>query len=199
MHAFLIIGEDPHSKIEKLVSSQKARALPFELLKISDSRELARQASLSFSERVAFVIKNIDNASTEAQNAFLKTLEEPQENVLFILTASDPNSVLETIKSRAHLVQSENVTLELDKSGRSLEFLQKPTTEKFSEVGEIRTREDAIAFVKGLAGVAHSDPAKYGEQLEIYDDTLTNLHSNGNVVLQLTSMIVRLDGAAHML
>jgi DNA polymerase-3 subunit delta' len=39
-------------------------------------------------------------ASTEAANALLKVLEEPPPDTLFILTASDPDELLPTIRSR---------------------------------------------------------------------------------------------------
>jgi DNA polymerase-3 subunit delta' len=39
-------------------------------------------------------------ASTEAANALLKVLEEPPPDTLFILTASDPDQLLPTIRSR---------------------------------------------------------------------------------------------------
>jgi DNA polymerase III subunit delta' len=39
-------------------------------------------------------------ASTEAANALLKVLEEPPQDTVFILTASDPDGLLPTIRSR---------------------------------------------------------------------------------------------------
>ncbi len=38
--------------------------------------------------------------SNAASNAFLKTLEEPPEHIIFILATTEPERVLETIKSR---------------------------------------------------------------------------------------------------
>ena len=46
------------------------------------------------------VIHRADRMTEEAANAFLKTLEEPVRNVLFILTTSRENRVLRTIVSR---------------------------------------------------------------------------------------------------
>lgn len=43
--------------------------------------------------------------TTQASNAFLKTLEEPLDNRFIIATCSNPNYLLDTIKSRATIVQ----------------------------------------------------------------------------------------------
>lgn len=46
------------------------------------------------------LIKDAHHMGREAQNAFLKLLEEPPENTLFILTAPSPKTLLPTIQSR---------------------------------------------------------------------------------------------------
>ena len=46
------------------------------------------------------VIKNIDKANDMAQNKLLKSLEEPPSHVVFLLTASSTNKLLQTILSR---------------------------------------------------------------------------------------------------
>ena len=50
--------------------------------------------------RVLF-IKNADHMSVPAQNALLKNLEEPPENTVMILSASDYSGLLPTIRSRS--------------------------------------------------------------------------------------------------
>ena len=59
----------------------------------------------SMGRRKVFVIGDAESlvpqeASPEAANALLKTLEEPSADTTFILTASDPDSLLPTIRSR---------------------------------------------------------------------------------------------------
>ncbi len=46
------------------------------------------------------LINNSDKMTLEAQNAFLKNLEEPPKSTLFILSTNNLNSLLATIKSR---------------------------------------------------------------------------------------------------
>lgn len=47
-----------------------------------------------------YVINNIDNATIQAQNKLLKVLEEPNPNVFFLMSATNLDSVLPTVKSR---------------------------------------------------------------------------------------------------
>jgi hypothetical protein len=47
-----------------------------------------------------FIIHKADGLTTQASNAFLKTLEEPPKNVYFILVTSSPFKLLPTVLSR---------------------------------------------------------------------------------------------------
>jgi len=75
-------------------------------IKIEKIRELLGQVKLKpfSSERKVFLIKNIENLTTPAGNALLKTLEEPSATSLLLLTTSVAENNLETIKSRCHAV-----------------------------------------------------------------------------------------------
>lgn len=48
-----------------------------------------------------YMLKNFDDCTIQAQNKILKTLEEPPQNVVFVLTTANINLVLPTICSRA--------------------------------------------------------------------------------------------------
>ncbi len=54
-----------------------------------------------------YVIYDFDKATMQAQNKLLKTLEEPGKDVYFILSASNIDAVLPTIKSRCKLIKIE--------------------------------------------------------------------------------------------
>jgi len=51
-----------------------------------------------------FVVEQADDMNANAQNAILKTLEEPYGRTLIILLAEQPGSLLATIRSRCQLV-----------------------------------------------------------------------------------------------
>lgn len=50
------------------------------------------------------IIENAELMSVDAQNALLKLLEEPPKNTRFVLTASNTDTVLPTIRSRCQVV-----------------------------------------------------------------------------------------------
>lgn len=51
----------------------------------------------------AYILQNCDKMLPAAQNAFLKVLEEPPANVVFIMTVTSANMLLQTVRSRARL------------------------------------------------------------------------------------------------
>jgi len=51
-------------------------------------------------KRTVIILTGIDTMRKESANAFLKLLEEPSENVMFILTATKSDQLLPTIVSR---------------------------------------------------------------------------------------------------
>ncbi|WP_051590860.1 hypothetical protein [Mycoplasmopsis felifaucium] len=61
-------------------------------------------ASYNTNETKFIVIKHIDKMSLNALNSLLKNIEEPSPNTCFILTTSNPNKVLNTIRSRSTVV-----------------------------------------------------------------------------------------------
>lgn len=71
-------------------------------IKISSIREINKIVSLNFDEIPyrAIIISDAHKMSVEAQNAFLKNLEEPPERIIYILLTDNPDYLLTTIKSR---------------------------------------------------------------------------------------------------
>ncbi|HEX2294062.1 MAG TPA: DNA polymerase III subunit delta' [Actinomycetota bacterium] len=56
-----------------------------------------------------FVIEDADRMNDAAQNALLKTLEEPQPDTVFVLVSDHEEEVLETIASRCRIVRLDPV------------------------------------------------------------------------------------------
>lgn len=87
-------------------------------IKVEQIRELQQKLALSPFEgrwRIALV-PDFESATESAANALLKTLEEPSENVVLLLTAIDTASLLPTIVSRCEHISlravSKNIVLE---------------------------------------------------------------------------------------
>src|SRR5258708_17137354 len=107
MHAFLIVGRG-----DEFIENFDAKKLIFPILKIADVRNLSNFTRLKLTEKTAIVIKDFHMASEEAQNAILKSLEEPQQNLYYILTAENTESVLPTIISRCEVIEVQSSKFE---------------------------------------------------------------------------------------
>lgn len=78
-----------------------------EALKVDQVRDLQRALSLAPYEsayRIALLLR-FEEATDGAQNALLKTLEEPNPKVLLLVTADDPENLLPTIVSRCETLR----------------------------------------------------------------------------------------------
>ena len=53
----------------------------------------------------AYIVEDADTMNPQAQNAFLKLLEEPPERVSFILAAANPALLLATVRSRCETLR----------------------------------------------------------------------------------------------
>jgi len=75
-------------------------------IKIARIRELIGRMQLRPFEarKKVYIIKKVEELTLEGGNALLKTLEEPTDNSLLILTTSVPEKIIATIRSRCHTV-----------------------------------------------------------------------------------------------
>ncbi len=81
-------------------------------LKIKDIRDLKlflQKKSFSHPPRVV-LIKNAQLLNPQSQNALLKILEEPPQSTFIILQTPQPQSLLETIRSRCQTISLESKT-----------------------------------------------------------------------------------------
>lgn len=185
MHAFLLVGRETinlEEQIAKIAAKQMAKIMPFKLEKIDDCRELNKITKFSFSEQTAIVINNIDNISIEAANAFLKNLEEPNSNLIYILTASNLDSVLPTIVSRCEIIKTPN---------SKLQIINKSQDTNYKNALNIKDRDVAIKFIEDFIYIDH-EKSDF-KNMENYLKTIKNLKANGNVSLQLTNFVVMLN------
>ena len=60
----------------------------------------------------AYIIEDADTMTTQAQNAFLLSLEQPPSFVFFFLLCENSRSLLETIRSRAPILRTEPIPSE---------------------------------------------------------------------------------------
>ena len=76
---------------------------------VEELRDFRADMFLSATEATTkvYIIEEGELMTPAAQNALLKVLEEPPENVLILILAAEADKILTTIKSRAQLIQTE--------------------------------------------------------------------------------------------
>jgi len=90
---------DHHGEAVTVVAPDEKGSISIETV-----RGLYRTARSKRAERQVIIIDHAEVMSSEAQNAFLKLLEEPRAGVTFILTAPLHEALLPTILSRLQVV-----------------------------------------------------------------------------------------------
>lgn len=202
MHAYLFIGNETtnlKTQISDLSKKLEAKILDFPLLKIENVRELNNLIRLTFDKPTLIVCENIHETGEEALNAFLKNLEEPQENIYFAMTSSSVRKVLPTIVSRCQVIKVHS-TEYLVPSENMEKFFKMSTGEKLLYVDKIKDRDAAIEFAENTVNFMHrclhEKEVKYSinpENIRVALKTLSRLKGNGNVNLQLSNFVINLN------
>ena len=113
-HALIIEAEDGldyESAVRLLIdnlSLEITHIMPLEkknVITIEQIRELATQLRTYAVNRRYIIIHPADSMTESAQNALLKSLEEPSKTTHFILVAHHHDSLLSTIQSRCQLIK----------------------------------------------------------------------------------------------
>lgn len=200
MHAFLLVGpsDNRQSAINNLSKKLNADILEFPINKIEDTRNLNNLIRLSFDKPTLIVCRDIHEAGEEALNAFLKNLEEPQENIYFVLTAPSLRKILPTIASRCQVIKTiRNQQSTISNQQEIGQFLKMSVGEKLSYIDKIKDRNKAIEFAENMVnfmhGSLHENEVKYGigvEDIRLAIKTLSRLKANGNVNLQLSNFVI---------
>lgn len=77
------------------------------VLKVEQIRQIAATAYILPSEanRKVYILRQADSMNFNAQNAFLKLLEEPPKSAAFVLAVANPGALLPTVRSRCELLR----------------------------------------------------------------------------------------------
>jgi DNA polymerase III delta prime subunit len=197
MHAYLLVGRNIQDIGDKIKDISKGYILyRHSIQKIADVRELSKVTKLSLTQKTAFLLEDFHDASEEAQNAFLKNLEEPQKSLIYILTAKQTQTILATIVSRCTLIELPSLVVQ-DKADiqKALDFIKGKAGDRFQIISKITDRGDAIEFLEALLIEANKDLPE-NQTAEISENAfkaLENIKKNGNVSLQLTNLVVQIS------
>jgi len=229
MHAYLIVGGSKEARDKKLeaILSQKGVGRTagerFNLgsgsedsLKIEDVREAAGWIGLARKKLAGLIVEEADRLTLPAQHAFLKTLEEPGDNILIVLTSADTSGLLPTVRSRcriirlaaAPLVDAENsVKFAKLNAGSVAERLVSlyPILKQITgsgaglHRGKIK-REDGLKFLEEIIAslrapqspgeVGRGNPVRVGMALEAAVSAYQRLKNNLNPTLALHQFVM---------
>lgn len=118
---------------------------------IRQIRDINKEVVYSAVDTRLYVLLKFDTASYEAQNAFLKTLEQPPEGVWFILVVSNPQLLLPTVRSRSLIRRVSSGT---EKSAASADADAALT-------GLIGTSDLSVLEDKAFSGKSYGNPAEF--------------------------------------
>ena len=108
-----------------------------------------------------YIIDEVHMLSTAAENAFLKTLEEPPAHAIFILATTDPQKVRSTIRSRCMQLNFRRVTEE-----ELIEGMRRICAKR-----GIHAADDALATIASRADGSVRDALSILEQCTAAGDT----------------------------
>lgn len=127
------------------------------------------------------IILNFEKATSVAQNAFLKTLEEPPDHTIIVLTSPNADLLLPTIISRCQVIQLTNKQSlrptglqELEVIGKQLEVAAGGSVGERLLLAETvgKTREEVTATLSDLIIAAR----------EIMIDSITNARGSQTIL-----------------
>lgn len=128
------------------------------------------QSKPVFANKKVFLLENFDTANQAAQNKILKVLEEPTPNTYFVLSASNGQKILPTIKSRVQTIALQP-------------FSQKQLHEILQKHGK-QPSEVLLSFCGGYLGKAISlmEQQNFLQQFEFVLDMLKNMQNSKDIV-----------------
>ena len=134
--------------------------------KVDDMRDLLSKVALGTPGRTkVYLLDEVHMLSSGAENALLKTLEEPPDHVVFVLATTEPHKVVSTIRSRTqHL---ELTLVAADEMAAHVRWIAgdaglNVTDDMIDYVirvggGSVRDTLSALDQVIAAGGVAHDD------------------------------------------
>jgi DNA polymerase III delta prime subunit len=189
-HAYLVEGERDLIMPEVLdflyaekltaANSPDLHILEFDSMGIDDAHALRREQQMKGAEgNKKFFIVAFNIMTSEAQNALLKTLEEPTEDTHFFLITRTKETLIPTVRSRVQLV-GEKRLLKGSKVGD--EFLDADIperllrVEKFTKVkadDKSEAKDAARDFLSHLESALHARLATKKEYAASLEDVIT--------------------------
>ncbi len=143
---------------------------------VDDIRELTDQVRYApqTGNYKVYIIDEVHMLSTQAFNAFLKTLEEPPKHAIFILATTEKHKIIPTILSRCQIYDFKRISIE-DIQNHLISIAEKEG---------VSYEKDALYLIAQKADGALRD------SLSIFDRIVT--FSQGNITLDKTAEVLNI-------
>ena len=144
--------------------------------KIDDIRDLLEKVKIppQIGKYKVYIIDEVHMLTKEAENAFLKTLEEPPPHIVFILATTEKNKILPTILSRCQIYDFKKIS-DYD-SKKYIEEIVKSEGYKYEP--------------KAISIIAKKAYGSLRDSLTILDRVIN--YTNGNITTEKTSQILNI-------
>lgn len=171
-----------------------------ETIKIDDIRNFNQELSFSnYSDQTRyFIFFNFDQATLQAQNASLKSIEEPPKDTHIVLMTTTVDKLLPTITSRCKLISHKKPQSQQEHLAETAKIYQQIAQSKHYELIELannyKDREGAIKLLENLLEFLNYQLHKntnsqskriFASQLQIILKNIERLNQNTNVRLTL--------------
>jgi DNA polymerase-3 subunit gamma/tau len=135
---------------------------------VDDIRSLIDQVRIppALGRYKVFIIDEVHMLSTQAFNAFLKTLEEPPRHALFILATTEKHKVLPTILSRCQIYDFSRISI----------------ADMVEHMEYVSSQEGVSAEPEALNVIAQKADGGMRDALSIFDQVVS--FTNGNITYQ---------------
>lgn len=186
------LGQKPHQDIVFLNSIEES--ISIEMIRQLSEIVLYPPAQLPAK---TIILTNFEQTSLPAQNAFLKTLEEHPAYIRFVLQASDPQKILETIKSRCQIqyLDQPNTVNTTALAENFLNLLETSTHAQLIEwCTQHKDKTEVLPFLKNLLNELHlhnsrKPTAKTTQVLSLISEAIGQIEQNFNVLLTLENCL----------
>ena len=189
-----------------------------ETLKIQTVRELISQVSYSSYGDTSqwFVLLYADLATLPAQNSLLKFIEEPPADTQVILTVTNPEKLLPTIRSRCQnmIIPIQDISQKTQEKGTSnttvkqlepfLHFFSKPSTHSYAQLIEMaepfKERSSALQLLFDLLCTTTSQKNSFQYTLVNQEllKSYQQLEKNAHVLLTLENCLFTIKKYASL-
>ena len=143
--------------------------------KVDDVRELNDSVNFIASspgKKRVFILDEVHMLSNAASNAFLKTLEEPPEHVIFILATTEPERVIETIRSRTTQIAFKRI--------KNTDIIT--SLEMISKAEKIKLSKDVLEYI------ANQSDGSLRDAINLFEQTFST-YGNKATMEQLYSIL----------